>query len=295
MFVFMGKNYLTVDKLGNKIKKLYDIKGSLLLETEADIIYPLNDDSKYFMVSESGKYQLFDPIHKKYVPGESFIYSDGMIKISNDEKYYFINEETGKKIGENYQYAYDFHEGIASIRPLSSTYKYFIDKTGKVILRESEQLSFSDESSEGVIAARVNYKNSYIYNPLGSQGYKYNQTAFSDATIDMWITKAHEAFEKKQFATAKDYYYKVMMNKPDNSDAICNYGACLNNLGHYDEAIEAFQMAVDIDPSSELAKKNLETAIANRRKTAERQVEEEEQEDNNTNMFWDALSNFAKK
>lgn len=50
MFVFMGKNYLTVDKLGNKIKKLYDIKGSLLLETEADIIYPLNDDSKYFMV-----------------------------------------------------------------------------------------------------------------------------------------------------------------------------------------------------------------------------------------------------
>lgn len=47
-----------------------------------------------------------------------------------------------------------------------------------------------------------------------------------------------------------------MMNDPQNSSAINNYGVCLNNLGYKEEALEAYQMATDIDPDNTIAKDN---------------------------------------
>lgn len=134
----------------------------------------------------------------------------------------------------------------------------------------------------------------YIYNPLGHGDYSYqasDKMAVNARTLNQWKRIADEAFEKKQYGKAKEYCYRIMMNKPDEVEAILNYGVCLNNLGYYDEAIECYELALDIDPSYELARKNLEITLNNKRVREANNGQEVQSQKSNT--FWDALSNFA--
>jgi len=226
-----------------------------------------------------------------------------MIKIRKNDTYdYYINAATGKQVAGPLAEAWGYHEGLAVVRFANDKYKSIIDRNGKIIYKENEKVSFGHYFSEGVLSVedKTNGTNNYIYNPLGHAGYTYNQTSFADHIIEEWNQKGHEAFAKKKYAIAKDYYYKVMMNDPTQVDAVINYGAALGNMGYYDEAIECCQMALDIEPDNQLAKSNLQINIDNKRideeerqRRLEREQEEREEEPRKSSTFWDALGNFA--
>ena len=251
----------------------------------------------WFSFKKNGKNQIYDARHKKLYNVKGSYFQDGVIQYDADEGRFYINAETGKQIAGPLKHGNGFNEGLAVVTRKGQDNQEIIDRNGKVIIRGNSKLKFGDEFSEGVISIYQDGIDSYIYNPLGHNGYNYNQTSFSNQTIEQWNKLGHEAFSKKQFATAKDYYYRVMMNDPTNVNAVINYGAALGNLGYYDEAIESCRIALDIDPDNQLAKDNLRINLDNKRKEEERQqkAKEEEREERSTksSTFWDALGNFA--
>ena len=280
---------------------LYDENGHKLLKTTGDGAINMGHKDWFRIDQEDDSEIICDAMRKKLYKVKGGHYHNGMIEIEKGENdYYFIDAESGKQIPGSFKSVWPFHEGLAVVKRHGSEFEEVIDKSGRVIYKENERLRFSSTSpffSEGVMGINENYTTyNYIYNPLGNENYSYNQANYTDRTIENWNKLGHEAFAKKQYATAKDYYYRVMMNKPNDVNAIINYGAALGNMGYYDEALESCRIALDIDPDNQLAKDNLRINIDNKQKEEARlQAKEEEEETRATksSTFWDALGNFA--
>ena len=263
---------------------LYSITGECVLKSEK-YFHKLGDGWYSFEDSE-GNMKVLDAIRKTIYDGSGYNEQEGMIGIqTQDDSYYYINAETGSPLKPKYKYGYDFSEGVAIVQCIDGK-KAVIDKKGKILLKDTDDFEISNTYfSEGVIGAiRNGYINCYIYNPLGTS-YVYNQEVFSDATIRQWWTLANEAFEKKNYNEAKEYYYRIMMDNPQNTAAINNYGACWDRLGHYDAAIAAYKMALKIDPSDKLVQDNLNKAKANKSQAM--------QPTENSGGFWQALASFG--
>ncbi len=280
---------------------LYDIDGRKVLNANG-YLYPIKKTKDWFTILY--KDALFDAKHNKAYNGIArYSVHDKMISFKKDDNWYIINEETGNIINRSFQQEVVFHENVAVALPLNTKYKEIINKNGKTLIKETETIRFgirSDYVSEGVFPITKTdegWIHGYMYSPLGHSGYTYNQKSYTDDVIEKWTKEGHEAFAKKQFAKAKDYYYRVMMNKPDDVNAIINYGAALGNMGYYDEAIESCRIALDIDPDNQLAKDNLRINIDNKQKEEARlQAKEEEEKEaraTKSSTFWDALGNFA--
>lgn len=62
--------------------------------------------------------------------------------------------------------------------------------------------------------------------------------------------------ETGAYAAAADTYRKALMIK-ENSTAVSNLGHCLNVLGDFDGALEAYQRAIDLDPKNAYAYNNV--------------------------------------
>ena len=305
--MYFNGGYVEVSsKQGDKTKYgIYTNKGEQVLPLSETSWYPVSGEKDWF----TDRKRLFDAINKITYPGYANRRSCDMFAMHNDSNSYYINAVTRERIKGDYHEVYDFSEGVGRVH-FSKDYNDvgFVDKKGKVVLRGSKELKILDDDfSEGVVGAYLNdgndFYDGYIYNPLGSGDYVYNASdkmAADWSTLRNWKEIADEAFEKKQYGKAKDYYYRIMMNKPDEAEAILNYGNCLNNLGYYDEAIECFELALDIDPSYELAQKNLDISLENKRIIEEREereaqeaAERGERESSHSNTFWDALGSFA--
>lgn len=303
---FVG-DYVVVS---GKKNNLYNSKGELLLSS-VESNFGLVDGEKDWITMYNPN-RLYDAKNKVMYPGMTLGRHDDMFAVRNDSCSYYINAITRERIKGNYYSVENFSDGLGRVKLSNDFYDVgFVDKKGNIVLRGSKKLQIRDDFSEGVVGAYNNpddYKEcfyGYIYNPLGHKGYVYNASdkmAAGWGTIRKWKEIADEAFEKKQYGKAKDYYYRIMMNKPDEAEAILDYGSCLNNLGYYDEAIECFELALDIDPSYELAQKNLDISLINKRNREEREEREEEEEEEaersdyesaRSNTFWDALGNFA--
>ena len=280
---------------------LYDRSGNELTKLKSGMVVVNMGHENWFRLNTDGKEHIYDAGHNKSYFVNKAYYRDGVIEYEINEGTFYVNAETGKQIAGPLEYAWGFHEGLAVVKRKNADYSEIIDRNGKIVLKESANFEFRENYfSEGVLPVEENDAYSYIYNPIGHIGFDYNQTAFSDRTITQWNRLGHEAFEKKQYATAKDYYYRVMMNDPTDVDAVVNYGAALGNLGYYDEAIESCRIALDIDPDNLLAKDNLRINIRNKQIEEERlQAEEEAKEERRaararkSSTFWDALGNFA--
>ena len=292
---------LAINNVGTKSTTLYDIDGRKIISVEG-ILYPMEETTDWFI--NLSKYEFVDAKHNKTYNGNPLFDAvhDKMITFEENNCWYVINEETGKKINRAFQEKVVFHDNMAIVLPLNSKYKEIIDKNGNTLFKESENIRFgiySDYVSEGVFPITKTddgWIQGYIYSPLGHSGYTYNQKKYTDDVIEKWNKLGHEAFAKKQYATAKDYYYRVMMNDPTDVNAVINYGAALGNMGYYDEAIESCRIALDIEPDNQLAKDNLRINLDNKRIEEERQqAVEEEREERSTksSTFWDALGNFA--
>lgn len=279
---------------GKYLEGLYDLNGNEIIKPQEASILPIDIDKGWFYCSNfiinAYTKQVFN-IKKDSGWG----YDDGMISAtSTKDKRLYINTETGKTM--TYDVGLFFGEGITCVQEKSSD-KYFniIDNNGKVILVGSEECNpIGQKCSEGVLAVYNSQNNSYCYihNPLGNTKYKYNQKSASKDVLKEWLNNGHEEFNKGNYSKAKNYYYRIMIADPFDANAIYHYGICLNNMGYYDEAISAYETALDIDPKNEFAKKELQRSRENKQIVANSQ--QVVAEENQSSTFWDALSCFGQ-
>ena len=309
MYVLGDYVVVGIDKDGQTFSSLYTAQGEQILPM-TNTVLNIIEGEKDWVGLWTKPYKLFDAKNRVTYPGSTLGRHDDMFAVRNDSCSYYINAITRERVKGDYYSVENFSDGLGRVQLSKDLYDVgFVDKKGKIVLRGSKELKIRDDFSEGVVGAYNNvddYKErfyGYIYNPLGHKGYVYNASdkmAADQGTIWKWKEIAEEAFEKKRYGKAKDYYYRIMMNKPDEAEAILNYGNCLNNLGYYDEAIECYEMALDIDPTYELAQKNLDISLSNKKAMEEREEQEAQEEaerreraSQKSNTFWDALGSFA--
>ena len=285
-------NYILNVSMQPEIREgLYSLTGKEILPTKYKHIHSIVDDW-YNCESDDENIALNIKTKKKY-PGKYFSYSDGMIKVSQENGgYYYINTATGNRLADTYKYAHVFSEGLAVVEKDGDGYKRIIDKQGKTILRETDDFEIEgDIFSEGVIAISYKYDHCYMYNPLGQGDYVYNQRGATNNTIDIWFKEGLEAMNKKRYSEAKEIFYRIIMNAPENGMAINNYGVCLDNMGYKEEALEAYTMAFDLNPNNTTAKNNME--LTKKELLQQQEQTETETEESNSGTFWDALASFG--
>lgn len=268
---------------------LYSLDGKNLVPPANGYIEPL--DFGWFICSNKGitgdymNYMINAKTGRKY-DGKYFSYSDGMICVTdNDGKgHYYVNAETGDRLPNNYEIAYDFSEGLAVVKINGK--KSVINKKGDIVFTEQNDFEIKgDKFSEGVLGVMSGYNYCYVYNPYQDQNkYTYRQDGIKSKISDRYFYLGNEALKNKEYAKAKEFFYIIMMNDPQNSSAINNYGVCLNNLGYKEEALEAYQMAADIDPDNTIAKDNA--------KSLKEEIKVYKRE-NRSNTFWNALESFG--
>lgn len=288
MLIYQDNHILSLDFNLDRTG-LSSLTGEEIIPPKYNFIIKIIGD--WYRCERHDKIIAFNVKTKKEYPGKHFSYSDGMIQVTQEDgDYYYINAVTGNRLADTYKYAYNFSEGLAVVEKNGDDYKRIIDKQGKTILQETEDFEIrGDIFSEGVIATKYKYDYCYMYNPLGHGDYVYNQKGATDKTIDIWFNEGLEAMNKKRYSEAKETFYRVIMNAPNNGSAINNYGVCLDNMGYKKEALEAFTMAFDIDPNNKLAKNNMEIT----KKELLQQRTEAEPQENNSDTFWDALASFG--
>jgi tetratricopeptide (TPR) repeat protein len=76
--------------------------------------------------------------------------------------------------------------------------------------------------------------------------------------------KAMELSEKGQTGMALNYYKQAVVIAPRYSQAYYQMGNCLALLGTYREAIEKYQRAIHIDPSSPEPREKMDQLISRR-------------------------------
>lgn len=263
------------DYNGNEIKSL---KGCSWMRIAPGIyIYPI---SKKLYNTQTGK--VIDNI-------KTYVINDGMARhFDSNNKYYYVNVETGKRYGP-YDYAEDFNEdfGVAKV----GDKKFLVDKNGVCYYPPDEIRIEGDRVSEGVIRAAYNGQTGYVYKPGPEREYPYNQKGDGAAKIfsRRCCEQAKALFDQERYAQAMDKYYQVLTADPENNIAFDNYACCLYNMGRYDEAITAVDVALDFWPDDDYAI-DLRGKIVN---ALERQ-EADEESDNSTNYsVWDALGRLS--
>lgn len=240
-FGILSFNYTPVGKFidlrtygdGGIYTSLYSLDGKNLVPPTNGYIKPL--ELGWFICRNENidSYVLNAKTGRKY-DGEYFSYSDGMIMVTdnNGKGYYYVNAETGDRLPNNYEIAYDFSEGLAVVKINGK--KSIINKKGDIVFTEQNNFKIEgDKFSEGVLGVRSDYNNCYVYNPYQDQNkYTYRQDGIKSKISDRYFYLGNEALKNKEYAKAKEYFYIIMMNDPQNSSAINNYGVCLNNLGY---------------------------------------------------------------
>lgn len=304
----LDENYVDVSERyvagKNGCTGLYSIDGKAILPVKYYGVAPIVKD--WFQVSSSTlddpDFKLFNAKSKRFYDGGFSECKDGMFKIlfkkDGHYSYGFVDAVTGYEIPAKYSEATDFSDGLAIVKQGDKAFA--IDKRGNVVLSENNQFSFrtygKNSFSEGVVGAydEISRTYGYIYNPLGSEGYTYNTTGTaSDKTIERWMVEGNALFNARNYVKAKDYYYRVLMSAPSNVYALDNYAACLHNMDYYDEAIEAYRMALDIDPDDDYAKKNLQIALENKQKREDTKNGNSVDDSSKSGTFWDALGSFC--
>ncbi len=74
--------------------------------------------------------------------------------------------------------------------------------------------------------------------------------AFGQTTAKDWIHKGVEFYGQKSMRRPSKPSTKAAETNPQYQDAWSRKGIVLNQLGRYDEAIQAFNKAIEINPQS---------------------------------------------
>jgi len=87
---------------------------------------------------------------------------------------------------------------------------------------------------------------------------RYGATAAADELSSAYINKAHILFNNKKYAeaaTAYDDYYYRYPEHPDRQLALYQSGMCYSRLDQSGDAVDRWETAVELDPSSEVAER----------------------------------------
>lgn len=277
---------------------LYHKNGEEVLPMKYDLITPYELDGWYHLELKETNTDYLYNVDKNILIEGSFTYSDNMFWEMHKD--YYVNATTGKIIDKGFESCSAFSEGLAKVKFKNRDFYDIIDRSGKVVIKGSEKLQiWGNRFSEGVIAAKQqdglwSTVNGYIYNPLGHDGYNYEQTDYSEAMINKWRDEAMKEFEKEHYGKAKDLCYRIMMNRPDDVTAVKNYGLALYNLGYTEQALEAYYIAQDMDPDDEWTQQRIEKAEETLAQEREQDQENQKNEGvTNTDRFINALNAFG--
>lgn len=291
------ETYPKGDYSNNAAYRCFDYNGKEITKINGNSWYPLTGG--YYGTTGHLLYNAKDNTVEKDVMYPSD--SDDVIKFMRGGKWYFKNAVTGKESGP-FDLLEDFNEGVAVVTNGST--KFIIDKNGKEY-HYPDDISIGVKFSDGVINAydRTGGVRGCIYNPLGHEGFTYNQTEnnINDYNYIWLIEKGKKLFDEKKYSQAADICYRLMMLKPENKDAFYKYTVCLAQMRRLDEALTAIDLALETWPDWEEAK-TLRTKIladiqSEKEAEAARSNAENNQEyygnANSTISFLDALGNFA--
>src|SRR5690348_194625 len=95
------------------------------------------------------------------------------------------------------------------------------------------------------------------------------QISKNELSLKEIILKANEHYYKKEYDEAIECYDKALEIDPKDADALNNKGLALNKLGKYKEAIEYYDKASEIDPKYVLAFNNIGSALCDLKKYKE--------------------------
>lgn len=266
---------------------LYSTIGEVILPIQYSFLFNVTGD--WFWYRDGNESAIINVKTKKKYIGDSFSCSEDMIRVlTTDLTSFFINAKTGERLSGNYEFSNIFSEGLAVVQKKGTKDKVIIDRQGRTLLSENDGVSISgDYFSEGVIAVYYNGHYGYIYNPTGyNNDYVYNSQEAIERITEIRFQEGMEAMRRGHYAEAKEIFYRIMMNDPNNGNAINNYGTCLYNLGYKEEALEAFTIAYDIDSNNIVAKEKI---VSIEKDISQQKV----QENNQSGTFWDALASFG--
>ena len=308
IFDFRGKEII-------KFKESENMSYSPITKEFIEITKKDNDDRFYGLMDVKGKV-LLHPIYKSLshlrdnwfeirgVDGERMVYNastnrkyigsvysintkSDVYTLYNGEKFGYLNTKSGKFTGFIYNGCNDFNDGLGHAFIFDGDNVLLNEDFKTIMNSDDSEICISGNCSEGVIKV---FKLSpiiygYIYNPLGHGNYVYNNANAQKIRCKDMFDRGLALFNKRKYVMAKDLFYQVMILEPNNYEAIENYASCLNNMGYYDEAIQAHRMALDVNPNFELAAKNLEISLNNKNRPIQT---------TNSGTFWDALATFSK-
>lgn len=291
---YVGKHGMNFNDASNF--SYYDFKGNELTELKGTDPYEVAPNY-YFYAKNNSLYNI--KTHKVMTDVDNPHLSEGMLRYrdikSNNQPYYFLNVETGEKIGP-YDRAGLFNEGVAVVE--KGNKRLLVNQKGKEYSFPNGIKLRGNIVSEGVIYAYDDDKgvDGFIYNPFGHGGWTYSQKGgdISDYSFMKLEEEAVKLAQEGKYATAMNKFYHLMMLKPEKSTSFNNYAACLFNLGKNDEALTAINVSLSYWPDNEYAL-NLKDKIVstieeeNRRAQSNASYEDAEQ----SASIWDAIGNFA--
>lgn len=290
--IYIGKNCMPYSAIDGDAKGVLTIEGKEIEALKNYNAYGLTDGWLYGADPVNGN-RLYSLRSGKSYPSK-FSNVNGEIIIHNDGKdYYILNPETEKFYGP-YSSCGHYSDGLIFVRKGES--EFFLSKNGQQYPIPKGWNIDSDGFSEGVCRATdANGVVGYIYNPLGHGDYVYNQQVVSNDKyiIQSLFSSAEEAFEKKEYGRSKDIYYHIMMADPMNMPALNSYAACLYNLGYYEEALSANELALSKEGTNAFAN-DLNKAIIAAIERQDAANKNEYAEVATSTSFWDALANFGK-
>lgn len=276
----------------------YDFHGKEIAALKSNVWYPLSNG--YYGTTGHLLYNAKDnTIEKDAMYPVSC--GEGMIKFMRGGKWYYKNTATGKVFGP-YDGAEDFSEGIGVVTTGSK--RFLIDKNGKEY-HYPDDIDLGSKFSDGVIYGydKTSGVRGCIYNPLGHEGFTYNQTEnnIDDYRYICLLEKGKKLFDEEKYSQAADICYRLMMLKPEKKDAFYKYTVCLAQMRRLDEALTAIDLALETWPDWEdattLRAKILTDIQLEKEAEAARNKAESNQEyyenSNSTISFLDALGNFA--
>ncbi|GHT08681.1 hypothetical protein AGMMS49525_17840 [Bacteroidia bacterium] len=140
--------------------------------------------------------------------------NDGILSISQDGKYSFIDKTGGFISSTKFDYVSDFSEGLAAVRVKNGKWG-FIDKTGKVVISPQFEVAHNfSEGLAGVVATSPNRKYYYID--------KTGKVVNSPQKTDKVATKYSEGLAKSKSSNKWGFIDKAgkFVIRPEYDDAL---------------------------------------------------------------------------